>query len=117
MGDIEYFYVITLIRNLIYAPNIFHRVMILQRLAGYAARYSPEIRNIMPEIAELAIRSSIYTQKLAALTHETRAGNIIDITETDEFEQLLTTLASLESKIISILDKNMRPLGGIWKNE
>ena len=113
MGEIEAYYISLLIRQLIFAPTLYHRVTTLHRLAAYAARFSKQIREILPEIAELSIRASIYSQRLQSLITETRAGNVVDITETetDEYEQLLNTVAGLEAKVISLLDKSLRPLG------
>ena len=119
MGEIEMYYLSLLIRQLVYAPTVFHRAMALQRLAGYAAKYSKQIDKILPEVAELAIRASIFTQRLQSLVAETRSGNVIDIRseETDEYEQLLTMLAKLETKVVTILDTHIKPLAGVFRNE
>ncbi len=113
MGEIEAYYISLLIRQLIYAPTLFHRVNALHRLVVYASKFSKDLKRILPDVAELSIRASIYSQKLQALITETRAGNVIDITETEtnEYEKLLNTVAELETKVISVLDKSLRPLG------
>lgn len=116
MGEVEAYYITLLLRQIVYAGTLYHRVQYLQRLAAYAARHDRKIREILPHISALAIRASIYTQKMAAMAEEAQAGNVVDITdsEMEEYVKVLNAVSELEARVIAAVDKMVRPLGRIW---